>query len=63
MIFYIIVLAFYLAERKGFEPLRGLHLLAVFETAPFNHLGTSPKPISIITQQEKKPIGKILIEI
>lgn len=27
----------------GFEPMRDLHLLAVFETAPFNRLGTSPK--------------------
>ena len=36
-----------MAERKGFEPLQGLHLLAVFETAPFNHLGTSPAVVII----------------
>ena len=33
---------FELAEKKGFEPLLGMHPLAVFETAPFDHLGTSP---------------------
>ena len=38
-----------LAERMGFEPMRDLHLLAVFETAPFNRLGTSPAVV-IITQ-------------
>ena len=38
-----------LAERMGFEPMRDLHPLAVFETAPFNHLGTSPVVV-IITQ-------------
>ncbi len=32
----------FLAEKWGFEPQLGLHLLAVFETAPFGHLGTSP---------------------
>ena len=26
----------------GFEPVRDLRPLAVFETAPFNRLGTSP---------------------
>lgn len=31
-----------MAEKKGFEPLLGIHPLAVFETAPFDHLGTSP---------------------
>lgn len=31
-----------MAEKKGFEPLLGLRLLLVFETSPFNHLGTSP---------------------
>ena len=31
----------------GFEPMRDLHLLAVFETAPFNHLGTSPAVVII----------------
>lgn len=37
--------AFYfclLAEKMGFEPMRDLHLLAVFETAPLSRLGTSP---------------------
>ena len=38
-----------MAERMGFEPMRDLHLLAVFETAPFNHLGTSPA-VHIISQ-------------
>lgn len=28
-----------MAEERGFEPLRDLHLLAVFETAPFGRLG------------------------
>lgn len=32
----------YLAEKMGFEPMRDLHPLAVFETAPFDHLGISP---------------------
>ena len=31
-----------LAEKMGFEPMRDLHLLAVFETAPLSRLGTSP---------------------
>lgn len=31
-----------LAEEAGFEPARALRLLAVFETAPFNHLGIPP---------------------
>ena len=34
---------FHLAEKMGFEPMQDLHPLAVFETAPFNRLGTSPK--------------------
>ena len=34
-----------LAEKKGFEPLQDLHPLAVFETAPFDHLGISPSVI------------------
>ncbi|KAF0226426.1 MAG: hypothetical protein FD133_204 [Erysipelotrichaceae bacterium] len=33
---------FLLAEEAGFEPARALRLLAVFETAPFNHLGIPP---------------------
>ena len=37
----------FLAERMGFEPMRDLHPLAVFETAPFNHLGTSPAVVII----------------
>ncbi len=36
-----------LAEKKGFEPLQDLHPLAVFETAPFSLLGTSPTVIII----------------
>jgi hypothetical protein len=31
-----------LAEKQGFEPWLGLHPLMVFETIPFDHLGTSP---------------------
>ena len=39
----------FLAEKMGFEPMRDLHPLAVFETAPFDHLGISPaKSISLI---------------
>ena len=41
----------FLAEKKGFEPLQDLHPLAVFETAPFSRLGTSPA-CSIITTYE-----------
>ena len=37
-----------MAEKRGFEPLLGLHLLPVFETGPFNHLGTSPDRYVII---------------
>ena len=47
-----------LAERMGFEPMRDLHLLAVFETAPFNRLGTSPKRCHYITNS-KIVINKI----
>ena len=36
---------FLLAEEMGFEPMRDLRLLAVFETAPFNHLGIPPKVV------------------
>ena len=40
-----------LAEKMGFEPMRGLHPLAVFETAPFDHLGISPAvSISLIAR-------------
>ena len=48
---------FDLAERMGFEPMRDLHLLAVFETAPFNRLGTSPAVViisSIVLKNRKK---------
>ena len=47
---------FHLAERMGFEPMRDLHLLTVFETAPFNHLGTSPAVviISFIIREMRK---------
>ncbi len=31
-----------MAEKGGFEPPQGLHLLPVFETGPFSHLGISP---------------------
>ena len=31
-----------LAEKMGFEPMQDVHPLAVFETAPLDHLGTSP---------------------
>lgn len=31
-----------LAGQEGFEPPRRLRGLAVFKTAPFNHLGTTP---------------------
>jgi hypothetical protein len=34
--------AFNMAEEMGFEPMRDLRLLAVFETAPFNRLGIPP---------------------
>ena len=33
----------YLAEMEGFEPPHALRRLADFESAPFSHLGTSPK--------------------
>ncbi len=36
-----------LAEKRGVEPRLGLRLLAVFETAPFGHLGTSPARLMI----------------
>ena len=36
---------FILAEKMGFEPMRDLHPLAVFETAPFDHLGISPAKV------------------
>ena len=42
-----VLLFLFLAERMGFEPMRDLHPLAVFETAPFNHLGTSPAVVII----------------
>ena len=38
------ILAF-LAEKMGFEPMQDLHPLAVFETAPLDHLGTSPRKL------------------
>lgn len=31
-----------MAEKGGFEPPQGLHLLPVFETGPFSRLGISP---------------------
>lgn len=33
-----------LAEKQGFEPWLGIHPLSVFETDPFDRLGTSPEP-------------------
>ena len=33
----------FLAEMEGFEPPHALRRLADFESAPFSHLGTSPK--------------------
>ena len=38
-----LVLFLKLAEREGFEPPRAIKTLTVFETAPFNHSGTSDK--------------------
>ncbi len=48
----------FLAEEKGFEPLLGVTLLAVFETAPFSRLGIPPW--KIITQ---KPLVYLQISI
>ena len=31
-----------MAEKEGFEPPRDFHLLSVFKTDPFSHLGISP---------------------
>ena len=46
---------FLLAEKMGFEPMRDLHPLAVFETAPFDHLGISPAvSISLFTPPRYK---------
>ena len=36
---------FLLAEMEGFEPPHALRRLADFESAPFSHLGTSPKTL------------------
>ncbi len=36
-----------MAEKGGFEPPQGLHLLPVFETGPFSRLGISPTLIII----------------
>ncbi len=36
---------FFLAEMEGFEPPHALRRLADFESAPFSHLGTSPKTL------------------
>ena len=40
-----------MAEEEGVEPPRGLHLLSVFETDPFSHLGIPPRPMIIITKK------------
>ncbi len=37
-----------MAEQQGFEPWLGVTPLLVFETSPFNRLGTAPKPIHFI---------------
>ena len=36
--------ACYMAEKRGFEPLRRVNDLRAFQARPFNHLGISPKP-------------------
>ena len=41
--------SYILAENQGFEPWQDLHPLAVFETAPFSLLGTSPTLSGIIS--------------
>jgi hypothetical protein len=40
----------YLAERVGFEPTVAQRTTTVFETAPFNHSGTSPRGVVIIAR-------------
>ena len=41
----------YLAERVGFEPTVTQRTTTVFETAPFNHSGTSPRGVDIIARR------------
>ena len=43
-----------LAEMEGFEPPHALQRLADFESAPFSHLGTSPKTCLLYQQNRKK---------
>ena len=43
-----------LAEMEGFEPPHALRRLADFESAPFSHLGTSPKTWLLYQQHRKK---------
>ena len=38
----LLMLIIRMAEKEGFEPSLGLHLLSVFKTDPFNRLGISP---------------------
>ncbi len=40
----------FLAERVGFEPTVAQRTTTVFETAPFNHSGTSPRGVDIIAR-------------
>jgi hypothetical protein len=39
----------FLAERVGFEPTVTHWATTVFETVPFNHSGTSPNSVAIIS--------------
>ena len=41
----------FLAERVGFEPTVAQRTTTVFETAPFNHSGTSPRGVDIIARR------------
>ena len=54
--------AFLLAEMEGFEPPHALRRLADFESAPFSHLGTSPKS-SLLYQCQVKKSSFFLIRI
>ena len=43
-----------MAEMEGFEPPHALRRLADFESAPFSHLGTSPKTWLLYQQKKEK---------
>ena len=45
-------LLFRMAERVGFEPTLPLRTLAVFKTALFNHLSTSPIDFRLVLQAQ-----------